>query len=79
MSTSSKAITLSTPQNWPKGGFKTMILGYLYGQHSPQTSMPLNMFGITSRESLITMKNHLEKYMSFGIGLKRNGMRYQRR
>ena len=43
----SKIMTPSTPATRPETGFKTMTSMSCYGQHTLQTSIPLNTSGIT--------------------------------
>jgi hypothetical protein len=45
-------MTSSTPAKRPKTGSMIMELRLWYGLHNHLTSIPLNIFGITSKESL---------------------------
>jgi hypothetical protein len=67
--------TCKKAQTW----FKTMISMFSCGQHSLQTSIPLNTCGIMSRGSWENMKLHLGGYWSCGRGWKRSGIRLRQR
>ncbi len=50
ISSFSKIMTPSTQARRPRHGSITMNIKSYHGQHSPQTSIPLNIFGVISRE-----------------------------
>ena len=76
ISSSSKTMIPNTPANWPRIGSKTMGLLSWSGLHSHLTLILLNIFGTTSKRSLMSMKILLTVYMSFGRGWKGSGMQW---
>jgi transposase len=66
--------TSNLAKNWLKDhGFDVMLCALL----SPQTSIQLNICGLTSRGSLQSMKNHLKAFTSCGSRFRWNGVIYQ--
>src|SRR5260221_12676680 len=57
-----------------KPGWKTMDLMSWCGLLNPLTSIPLSIYGVTSRGSLESMSSHLQAFRSYGPGFRRNGM-----
>jgi len=77
MCTFSRTITPNTPPKWPRSGLKTMDSRFLLGLLNLQTSTPLSIYEITSKESSMNMKFLLKVFMSSGKGWRRNGRLYQ--
>jgi hypothetical protein len=78
-SSSSRIMTQSILQNWQQNGLKTMISMFYHGQHSPQTSIQLNISGNYSKDYLQPMKILHRGYLSFGRELQQSGGRLVRR
>ena len=72
----SKTLTPSTPAKEFKSGLILRELRFYSGQLSPQTLIPLNIFGFISRKGLETIKSQQEEKKSFGRGLRWNGKRF---
>ena len=64
--------TCKRVQKW----FDTHRLRFYSGQLSPQTLIPLNIFGFISRKGLETIKSQQKKKKSFGRELRWNGKRF---
>ena len=72
----SRTMTSSTPAKEFKSGLIPKGLRFYSGQLSPQTLIPLNIFGFISRKGLETIKSQQEKKKSFGRGLRWNEKRF---
>ena len=66
-------MTQSTHARRPRTGSKTIRSMSWHGQHSLQTSIPLNIFGVFSKGSLPTTKGHQPRWRSCGTEYRWNG------
>src|SRR5258708_30445705 len=71
---SSRIMNTNTLVKRLKPGWKTMDLMSWCGLLNPLISIPLSIYGVTSRASLESMSSHLQAFRSYGPGFRRNGM-----
>ena len=60
--TFSRTMTWNTHQSKQHSGLKTTIFNYWSGLHNPLTSIPLNIFGITSNLNFSSMAHHPKEF-----------------
>ena len=64
----SKIMTSSIHPKGPRSGLRSKVSSFLTGLLSLQTSVPLNILGITSKGAFQVMRGLLQEFINYGIG-----------